>query len=53
MPPDLKPYGCAEYREEMMLLGLQRRLNAPELSQEERHCILREIEELKQKMDMD
>ena len=45
-------YTCHEYREEMILLGLQNRLNAEDLKEEEKKAILKEIEELEKKMDM-
>ena len=41
-----KPYTCAEYREEMMLLGLKQRLNHKNLSEEEKEAISREIKKL-------
>ena len=44
-------YTCHEYREEMILLGLKNRLNAEDLKEEEK-AILKEIEELEKKMDM-
>jgi hypothetical protein len=45
-------YTCAEYREEMMLLGLRRRLNDKDVSEEERRVIYREIERLEAEMDI-
>ena len=45
-------YTCAEYREEMMLLGLKRRLANHNLTEEERQVILREIEKLEIAMDI-
>ncbi len=37
-------YTCKDYREEMILLGLKRRLYRPDLTEEERTEILKEIE---------
>lgn len=45
-------YTCNDYREEMILLGLQKRLNQPGLSDEERRKILREIEAIEKQMGM-
>jgi hypothetical protein len=45
-------YTCVDYRSEMKLLGLKRRLEEENLSEEERARIVREIRELEKKMDM-
>jgi hypothetical protein len=45
-------YTCAEYREEMMLLGLKRRLNDKEITEEERRELCREIERLEAEMNI-
>jgi hypothetical protein len=45
-------YTCAEYREEMMLLGLRRRLNDNDLTEEEKQDICREIEKLEISMNL-
>ena len=45
-------YTCAEYREEMMLLGLKKRLNDKHISEAERWTITREIEKLEIDMDI-
>ena len=45
-------YTCNEYREEMMLLGLKRRLAQEDLSEEERRAIIKEIEKLESEMRM-
>ena len=37
-------YTCNDYREEMILLGLKRRLYREDLSEDERKKILKEIE---------
>lgn len=47
-----KKYTCHEYREEMVLLGLRRRLNEPGLTDEERQKILDQIRLLEEEMDM-
>jgi len=46
-------YTCVDYRSEMKLLGLKRRLEEENLSEEERSQIVQEIKELEKKMDMD
>ena len=46
-------YTCADYRTEMTLLGLKRRLHQEELSEEERQAILSRIEELEAEMAFD
>jgi hypothetical protein len=46
-------YTCREYREEMILLSLQKKLAAPDLSPEEKQQILREIAEVEARMGMD
>jgi len=45
-------YTCNEYREEMILASLQRRLQQADLSDEERARLLREIAELEERMGM-
>ncbi len=45
-------YTCNDYREEMILLGLQKRLNQPGLSEEERRIILADIREIERQMGM-
>jgi hypothetical protein len=46
-------YSCRDYREEMRLLGLKRRLAQKELSDEERRVIIEEIQKLESAMEMD
>jgi hypothetical protein len=41
-------YTCNDYREEMTLLGLKRRLCQPDLSEDQRKEILKEIEAIEQ-----
>ena len=49
----LKPkYTCNDYREEMTLLGLKKRLDSETLSEEEKSEILKEIERLETAMGM-
>lgn len=43
-------YTCNEYREEMILLGLQKRLAKPDLTQEEKKELLKEIAEVEKQM---
>ena len=45
-------YTCNEYREEMILAALQRRLQREPLSEEERDRLLQEIEALEQRMGL-
>ena len=54
---DTKPqqpgrYTCNEYREEMVLLGLQHRLNHPDLSSKEKEELQEEIRLLEKKMGL-
>ncbi len=46
-------YTCKDYREEMMLLGLKKRLHSVDLPEGERRIIKRQIEEIEKKMRMD
>ena len=46
-------YTCVDYRSEMKLLGLKRRLEEENLSEEERVQMVQEIKELEKKMGMD
>jgi hypothetical protein len=52
MNPPVK-YTCAEYRQEMMLLGLMRKLESPGLPDRERKTIVEKIRRLEQQMGMD
>jgi len=49
---DKTKYTCYEYREEMILLGLRKRLNSENLNEEEKEALLKEIEEFEEKMGM-
>jgi hypothetical protein len=46
-------YTCNEYREEMILLGLQRQLATPDLSLERRETLLKEIARVEALMGLD
>jgi len=46
-------YTCNEYREEMILLGLQKKLTSKGLSLEEKENILMEIAKLEKQMGID
>lgn len=46
-------YTCRQYREEMILLGLRKRLNVPALSDRERLTIEKEIRRLEAQMGME
>jgi hypothetical protein len=47
------PYTCRHYREEMVLLGLKKRLSDPALTDRERTAIEREIRRLEAQMGME
>ncbi|MCD6274037.1 MAG: hypothetical protein J7K30_14630 [Deltaproteobacteria bacterium] len=46
-------YTCKDYREEMMLLGLKKRLNNTDLPENERRLIKKQIEKIEKKMQFD
>jgi len=47
LPPErTKAYGCCDYRQEMMLVGLCRRLSDPNLEPAERHALQAAIRDL-------
>jgi hypothetical protein len=50
--PKKPPYTCTDYREEMLLLALTRKLESGALSEEERRQVVEEIKGLEQKMGM-
>jgi hypothetical protein len=50
---DPAPYTCSDYRKEMILIGLVKRLNRNDLTEEERQRIAAEIESLEVAMDLD
>jgi len=45
-------YTCVDYRSEMKLLGLKRKLEEENLTEEERAQIVQEIKELEKEMEM-
>lgn len=45
-------YTCNDYREEMILLGLQKRLNQGNLTDQEKKELLKEIEIIEKQMGM-
>jgi hypothetical protein len=51
-PPSAK-YTCADYRLEMMLLGLERQLRDPEISEDQKEMIRKEAYQLRNQLDMD
>ena len=46
-------YTCQEYRAEMLLLGLKKRLSQEGLSEEEKKELLTQIEAIESEMGMD
>ena len=46
-------YTCSDYRAEMILMGLTRRLHQETLTRQEREEIVRQIDQLKSAMGMD
>lgn len=46
-------YTCNEYREEMILLGLQKKLSSEELTPEEKGSLLKEIATVEKQMGID
>ena len=46
-------YTCNEYREEMILLGLQKRLSSEGLTPEEKERLLKEIAKVEKQMGID
>lgn len=51
MKSNLK-YTCADYRAEMILVGLRQRLNRKDLDEKDRDEIIKEIDRLETAMDM-
>ena len=45
-------YTCVDYRSEMKLLGLKKRLEEENLNEEEKTRIIEEIDELEEEMKM-
>jgi len=46
-------YTCNDYREEMILVGLKKRLNMPGITKEEKDALLEEIKKVEQQMGLD
>jgi len=46
-------YTCKEYREEMILLGLQKQLSCQNLTPEEKASLLKEIARVEKQMGID
>lgn len=46
------PYTCMDYRQEMILMGLKRRLEQPGLSEDEKRGLKEQIRELESALDM-
>jgi hypothetical protein len=46
-------YTCNEYREEMILLGLQKKLTSIDLTEEEKEKLKKEIKKITKLMDME
>ena len=46
-------YTCTQYRQEMMLLGLKRQLEDPDLPPTEKNRIAEKVSELERQMGMD
>jgi hypothetical protein len=53
MPGSDARYTCREYREEMVLLGLRRRLEQEDLTEEERRDLRERLARLEAEMEMD
>jgi len=51
--PQNKKYTCSDYREEMRLVGLKKRLNEEKLSRTEKKTIETEIAELEKKLQLE
>jgi len=51
--PQIKKYTCNDYREEMRLMGLKKRLHEETLSQAEKQIIEAEINRLEKTLQLD
>ena len=51
--PQNKPYTCDDYREEMRLVGLKKRLNEKNLSRTDKQDIKAEIAKLEKFLQLD
>ncbi len=52
-PEPAGKYTCNEYREEMILLGLQKRLSSKGLTPREKEILLKEIAKVERQMGID
>jgi len=52
-PKTFGQYTCNDYREEMILLGLQTRLACPTLTPEEKKSLVKEIARIERHMGLD
>lgn len=52
MKNEKENYTCSDYRQEMILLGLKKKLNDERLTKEERQQVLDQIERLEEEMGM-
>ncbi|MCD4678651.1 MAG: hypothetical protein K8S18_22090 [Desulfobacula sp.] len=52
-PKTCGQYTCNEYREEMILLGLQKRLSSKGLTPDEKESLLKEIAKAEKQMGID
>jgi hypothetical protein len=46
-------YTCNEYREEMILLGLKKKLTSSDLTEAEKEALNKEIKKIEKSMDME
>jgi hypothetical protein len=53
VPSALRKYTCSDYREEMRLLAMKRRLEQEDLPEGERERLAEEIERIERSMAMD
>jgi hypothetical protein len=51
--PQLEKYTCSDYREEMRLIGLKKRLSEETLSPSEKRLIKAEIADLEKTLQLD
>ena len=49
----MKPYTCNEYRQEMILTGLRKQLNDPNLSELERKTLEEQVRRLEKEMGLE
>ncbi len=49
---NIHSYTCADYREEMILLSLRKRLEDPDVPEDEKPTIQARIQELEKSLDM-